>query len=93
MIFWRDFREVAVALLMLPLWFYLGYRLSLPWSWYLSVLAMIWGTTFNLIKSERAAAERAATLSSRELAETYEAQVVRALREIDQTLKVVKFAS
>ena len=24
MIFWRDFREVGVALLMLPLWFYLG---------------------------------------------------------------------
>jgi diguanylate cyclase (GGDEF)-like protein len=31
-------------------------------------------------------------VSSRELAETYEAQVVRALREIDQTLKVVKYA-
>lgn len=31
-------------------------------------------------------------MSSRELAETYEAQVVRALREIDQALKVVKYA-
>ncbi|MGZ6970782.1 MAG: signaling protein, partial [Thermoanaerobaculia bacterium] len=56
------------------------------------VLGVLWATTLNLIHIERAGAERAATASSRELVETYEAQVVRALREIDQTLKVVKFA-
>jgi len=57
------------------------------------VLAAIWGTTLHLIKVERTAAEHSAEVSSHELAETYEAQVVRALREIDQTLKVVKFAN
>src|ERR1700693_4529106 len=56
------------------------------------VLGVIWGTTLNLINVERAAAERAAAASSRGLLETYEAQVVRALREIDQTLKLVKYA-
>lgn len=56
------------------------------------VLSMIWSATWNLIMVERAAAEHAATVLSRELAETYEAQVIRALREIDQTLKVVKYA-
>ena len=56
------------------------------------VLVLIWGTTLNLISVERAAAERAAAASSHELADTYEAQVVRALREIDQTLKFVKYA-
>jgi len=55
------------------------------------VLAVIWGTTLNLIRVERLPAEHAAAASSRELAETYEAQVVRALREIDQTLKLVKY--
>jgi len=55
------------------------------------VLAMIWVATYDLITVERSGAERAAVLSSRELAETYEAQVIRALREIDQTLKVVKY--
>ena len=55
------------------------------------ILAIIWGTTLNRIDAEHAAAGRAAAVSSRELAETYEAQVVRALREIDQTLKLVKF--
>jgi diguanylate cyclase (GGDEF)-like protein len=53
-------------------------------------LAAIWGVTLSLIKGERAVAERTAEASSAQLAETYEAQVVRALREIDQTLKIVK---
>ncbi len=49
MIFWRDFREVGVALVMLPLWFYLGVTLSLPWTWYLTVPALIWVTGFILV--------------------------------------------
>jgi CubicO group peptidase (beta-lactamase class C family) len=53
LIFWRDFREVVVALLMLPLWFYLGYRLSLPWSWYLTVPALIWAAAFILVDRKR----------------------------------------
>ena len=56
------------------------------------VLAVIWGITWNLITIERRGAEQAATALSRELAGTYEAQVVRALREIDQTLKLVQYS-
>ncbi len=56
------------------------------------LLAVIWGATLNLIKAEREAAQRTAVSSSLELGETYEAQVLRALREIDQTLKFVKYA-
>ena len=56
------------------------------------VLGVIWGTTWNLVQVERGAALRAAAGTSRELVETYEAQVVRALREIDQTLKLVAYA-
>ncbi len=55
------------------------------------VLAVFWWTTLNLVKVERVAAGNTAALLSRELAETYEAQAVRALREIDQTLKLVKY--
>jgi diguanylate cyclase (GGDEF)-like protein len=51
----------------------------------------IWGTTFGLIRIKHTAAEHAAAVSSRELLGTYEAQVVRVLREIDQTLNLVKF--
>ena len=56
------------------------------------VLTVIWGTTLSLIRDERTAAEHTAALSTHHMAEIYEAQVVRALREIDATLKVVKYA-
>jgi len=56
------------------------------------VLAAIWVTTLNLIEIEQTTAEETAAVSSHELAQTYETQVVRSLREIDQTLKIVKSA-
>lgn len=55
-------------------------------------LVVIAGATFNLIREERATAQDTAASFSRELTETYEAQVVRAVREIDQTLKFVRYA-
>jgi diguanylate cyclase (GGDEF)-like protein len=55
------------------------------------LLAVIWGTTLGVVKVEHYDAEHAAAVSSRELLMTYEAQVVRAVREIDQTLKLVKY--
>ncbi|HZZ91531.1 MAG TPA: EAL domain-containing protein [Usitatibacter sp.] len=56
------------------------------------LLALVWGNVLGLISIERDATMRAAGASSREVADTYEAQVVRAVREIDQALKVVAFA-
>lgn len=59
----------------------------------LIVLALIWGSTLNRIRTDRIAAEHSAAVSAQQLAETYEAQVVRALREIDLTLNIVKYAA
>jgi diguanylate cyclase (GGDEF)-like protein len=56
-----------------------------------ALLTVIWITTLGVQKVKRADAEHAAAQSSRELLDTYEAQVVRVLREIDQTLHLVKF--
>jgi diguanylate cyclase (GGDEF)-like protein len=56
------------------------------------VLIGLWLTTLNLIAAEREAARRAARTTSQELLETYEAQVLRVLREIDQTLKGLQYA-
>jgi diguanylate cyclase (GGDEF)-like protein len=55
------------------------------------MLGVIWGVTFNLISVERADARTAAAAASLELINTYQAQAVRALHEIDQTLKFVKY--
>jgi diguanylate cyclase (GGDEF)-like protein len=55
------------------------------------LLTAIWGTTLGVLRVRHVDAEHTAAISSRELLGTYEAQVVRALREIDQTLNLVKF--
>ncbi len=59
----------------------------------LLLLSIIWATTIRIIEVEKTAAQSAAVASARDLLATYEAQVVRALREIDQTLKVVQYAA
>ncbi|WP_435021159.1 hypothetical protein TA3x_002216 [Tundrisphaera sp. TA3] len=49
MIFRRDLREVGIAVLMVPLWLYLGARGALPWTWYLTVPALLWVSGFMLV--------------------------------------------
>ncbi len=54
------------------------------------LLTVIWVTTLNILKIRHADAERAAAVATQDLLDTYEAQAVRALREIDQTLILVQ---
>jgi diguanylate cyclase (GGDEF)-like protein len=56
------------------------------------LLGVLWVATASLVGLEYANARATATTSTRELSETYEAQSVRALREIDRTLKFVAYA-
>src|SRR3954451_3382896 len=49
MIFWRDFREVGVAVVMVPVWIAMGIVLSLPWAWYLGVPAFIWVAAYLVV--------------------------------------------
>ena len=53
MIFWRDFREVAVAVIMIPLWIVYGTATSQPWAWYLTIPALIFIIGFILIDRMR----------------------------------------
>ena len=59
MIFWRDVREVGTSLLMVPVWFYLGAKHSLPWMWYLGVPALLWVAGFMLADRMRYKSHRA----------------------------------
>jgi hypothetical protein len=52
-IFWRDVREVGTSLLMIPIWFAMGIPMSLPWTWYLTVPALIWIAGFLLVDRNR----------------------------------------
>jgi diguanylate cyclase (GGDEF)-like protein len=56
----------------------------------LIALAAIWGTTLSLIAREKAASDRTTASLTSDIADTYEAQVVRALREIDHSLKLLR---
>ncbi|QEF99282.1 hypothetical protein Mal15_33440 [Stieleria maiorica] len=49
LIFWRDVREVGVSLVMIPVWIAMGIGLSLPWTWWLTVPALIWVAGFMLV--------------------------------------------
>jgi hypothetical protein len=49
----RDVIEVGVGLLLLPYWFYAGITHSLPWTWYLTVPALIWIIGFFLVDRMR----------------------------------------
>ncbi|WP_248795510.1 ATP-binding protein [Pseudomonas sp. MWU13-2105] len=55
------------------------------------LLLVIWTTTLHLISSELARAQRSASAASLEIGATYEAQMLRAVHEIDQTLKLLKY--
>lgn len=55
-------------------------------------LGLLWVSTLKLVSVERETARNSAVATTRELLGTYEAQVVRALREIDQTLKTLQYA-
>ena len=55
------------------------------------LLLALWAGTLYLIKVEQIRAQRAIAEVSLEIGATYEAQILRAVREIDQTLKLVKY--
>lgn len=50
---WRDFTEVGLAILMIPVWLTLGIVNSLPWTWYLTVPVLIWWVLFLLVYRTR----------------------------------------
>lgn len=53
LIFWRDVREVGVSLVMIPIWLAMGISMSLPWTWYLTVPALIFVSGFILVDRRR----------------------------------------
>lgn len=48
-ILWRDVREIGTSLVMIPIWLALGSSMSLPWTWYLTIPAMLWIAGFMFV--------------------------------------------
>lgn len=53
MILMRDYREAGIAILLIPVWFFLGIKFSEPWTWYLTVPALIWVAGFIIVDRKR----------------------------------------
>src|SRR5687768_6441995 len=53
MIFCRDLREVGVALLLIPVWVFLGVWQHSPWTWWLEIPALLWIAGFMLMDRRR----------------------------------------
>src|SRR6186713_50367 len=49
MIYCRDLREVGVALIMVPVWIYIGVKMSSLWTWYLEIPALFWVAGFMVL--------------------------------------------
>jgi|GEM_PF-4474713 len=52
-IFARDRRELIVALLLICVWFCLGFTIPLPWTWWLTVPVLVWMAGFMLVYRKR----------------------------------------
>jgi hypothetical protein len=49
----RDVAEVGTGLVMVPVWIYMGVKLALPWTWYLTVPVLVWIAGFMLVDRMR----------------------------------------
>jgi CubicO group peptidase (beta-lactamase class C family) len=75
-IFCRDVREIGVALVMVPVWIFLGIQWTLPWTWYLCVPTLLWIAGFMYVDRRRQRQREArAGNTLREQIETSLAQV------------------
>ena len=60
MIDFRDYREIGISIVMIPVWIWLGWRTSQPWTWYLTIGGIVWTTGYQLSvrRKQRRLAER-----------------------------------
>ena len=52
-IFRRDLREIGVALVLIPIWIYMGSRGESLWTWYLTIPALLWIAGFMTLDRMR----------------------------------------
>ncbi|QDV25528.1 serine hydrolase domain-containing protein [Aureliella helgolandensis] len=52
-ILWRDVREAGTSLVLIPIWIVMGITMALPWTWYLTIAALIFIVGFILVDRRR----------------------------------------
>ena len=44
---WRDYREIVISMVMIPVWIWIGVAQNQPWTWYLTLIAIVWGAGYQ----------------------------------------------
>lgn len=83
-LFIRDATEVVVAGLMVPIWIAMGIGLKLPWTWYLTIPALLWIGGFMLAGLLRRRREE------REQVESLRERVKRSLAEVEHQIRLLR---
>lgn len=50
---WRDYREIGISLLMIPIWIWIGVASGQVWTWYLTLIAIVWGAGYQIYQRRR----------------------------------------
>ena len=83
-IFWRDVREIGSALIMAPLWIYLGVKTSSPWAFYLTAPVLLWIAVYMLV--DRKLHQRQPS----EPAEPLRRRLESSLAEVEHQIKLLR---
>lgn len=82
-IFHRDLLEIIVGVVLIPVWFILGIKGNLPWTWYLMVPSLIWIVGCFLV--ERIVHHRAP-----QPADSLKARVDHSLAEVEHQIRLLR---
>lgn len=83
-IFDRDFREIAVALALVPYWIWSGIKGDLPWTWYLVIPGVLWVAGYLFFD------RRAQKVKQPKSESTLRASAVHALAQINHQIQLLK---
>src|SRR5436190_11482056 len=80
MIYYRDLREVGVAVVLVPIWIVTGIKMSSPWTWWLGIPALLWIAGFTMVGRIRQRRNR--STPSDDLRRTIESSVAEVEHQI-----------
>jgi hypothetical protein len=84
MIFFRDVREITVALVLIPVWIVMGRWAKVPWMWYAMIPALLFVAGFMLIDRRRHAPRDS------EASQSLAAHVASALTQVDHQIWLLR---
>lgn len=80
----RDQVEIRVAILLVPTWIVMGWKLGLPWTWYLTIPGLLWIAGFMLFDRLKHRSNRTAA------ADSLRQSVQSSLHEVQHQIRLLR---